>query len=376
MNKQRIKRRAAILTLFVFVLPVLLVLLGFSVDMAYMQLVQTEMRLATDNAARVAADNLSRFENECGATDIAIAVAKEFSVAGKPLRLPESSVDFGRATCGENGVYSFDSDGKPINAVQVNAFRNNKHVDGPVPLFFSRLIGTESFSPKVSSTASFINVDICLVLDRSTSMKFDVGSKERGMSVTDARFCKKPNPKSRWVALEHGVKVFTQVLRDNVADEQVSVVTYGSDLDRVRRGLCGRTSAASLDTQLTSKLDEIDEEIESLTDQLWNGNTEIATGIELGILELTSVRARKFADKVMIVLTDGYPTAGDAIASARKAAAYNINTYAITFGDEADQKYMRLVAEAGQGYHAHADDEDALKEVFRKFAAKATILVQ
>jgi Ca-activated chloride channel homolog len=370
------KRRAAILTLFVLLLPVLLILLGFSVDMAYMQLVQTEMRLAADNAARVAADNLSRFEDESDSKDIAMNVAKQFTVAGRPLKLAESSIDFGRATADRDGVYVFDPNGYPPNAVQINAVRNAKHVDGPVPLFFSRLVGNGTFSPQVSSTASFINVDIALVLDRSTSMKFDVGAKERGMSILDARFCSKPSKTSRWLALEKGVKVFTDVLRANTSDEQVSIVTYGSDLDKLKKGLCGRRPAATVDSELTNDLDDIDEQLRNLSEGVWNGNTEIASGIATAKAELTSKRARKFADKVMIVLTDGYPTSGDAIAAAKDAIANNINVYAITFGDEADQDYMKLVAAAGQGEHSHADDEVSLQDIFRKFAAKATILVQ
>jgi Ca-activated chloride channel homolog len=376
MKLTRKKRRAAILTLFVFLLPVLLILLGFSVDMAYMQLVQTEMRLAADNTARVAADDLSRYEDECSAKGVAVKVAKEFTVAGKPLKIKEDSVSFGRATPDYQGAYIFDPQGYPPNAVQINAARNAKHVDGPVPLFFGKLIGQGMFSPTVTSTASFINVDICLVLDRSTSMKFDVKSKERGMKITDPRFCKKPSGSSRWAALESGVKVFTKVLRGNTSDEQVSIITYGSDLDLVKKGLCGRVPAATNDQVLTNNLDAIDESIKELSDEVWNGNTEIASGIDLAVQELNSERARRFADRVMIVLTDGYPTAGDAIAAAQIAAENRINVYAITFGDEADQNYMKLVAAAGNGEHMHADDEDSLKDVFRRFAAKATILIQ
>ena len=76
-------------------------MLGFSVDMAYMQLVQTEMRLASDNVARVAADNLSRYENESQAIAAGVDVADEFTVAGKPLRLRSSDFDFGRALAGQ-----------------------------------------------------------------------------------------------------------------------------------------------------------------------------------------------------------------------------------------------------------------------------------
>jgi Ca-activated chloride channel homolog len=369
-------RRAAILTLFVLLLPVILMMLGFSVDMAYMQMVQAELRLASDNVARVAAENLSRFENEALAIKAGKDVAEGFTVGGKTLRLRNEDFDFGRALLNNDGAYDFDTNGTPVNAVRVNASRNEANPDGPVPLFFSRLVSNHTFAPQAAATASFKNVDICLVLDRSSSMKLDVNSAQSGLSITDLRFCKAPLSSSRWTALDKAVKVFTQVLRGNTSDEQVSVVTFGSDINKIRSGLCGRRANATLDLQLSTDLNSTDSAIDSLSNNVWNGNTEIYSGIDSAISELTSNRSRRFAEKVMIVLTDGYPTAGDAVASARAAADKGIVVYAITFGPDSDQNHMRDVASAGKGEHAHAADEETLKEIFKRFAAKTTLLVQ
>jgi uncharacterized protein YegL len=332
--------------------------------------------LASDNAARVAADSLSRYENECKAEDAGVEIAKKFSVAGRPLRLRSSDFDFGRATVNENGAYIFDTNGWPLNAVQVNAVRDSNSIDGRVPLFFSRLVGNQDYEPRVTATASFINVDICLVLDRSTSMKFNVNSNETGMSLSDRRFCRAPGSSSRWSALDKAVRVFNDELRRNSSEEQISIVTFGSDLNNVQVGLCGRQPAATLDMQLSTNIDAADGTINTLSNSVWNGNTEIAAGMDIGITELASVRSRRFADRVMIVLTDGFPTAGDAIASATAAAAQRITVYAITFGPDGDQTYMKQVAAAGNGEHAHAATEAELKAIFKRFAAKATILIQ
>ena len=375
-NRGRKIRKAAILTLFVILLPVLLVMLGFSIDMAYMQLVQTEMRLASDNVARVAADNLSRYESEAQAIAAGIDVADEFTVAGKPLRLQAGDFDFGRAVAGANGEFAFDTNGTPVNSVRVSAVRSSANADGAVSLFFGRLVGNQTYSPQVASTAAFQNVDICLVLDRSTSMKFAINSAESGMSINDRRFCRPTPSNSRWVALDRAVKVFTSVLRGNTSDEQVGIITFGSDINNILPGLCGRLPAATLDLPLSTNLNSADGTINTLTNSVWNGNTEIASGISLATTELTSSRSRRLADKVMIVLTDGYPTAGDAVAAARAAAAQKIVVYAITFGPDGDQNHMRQVAAAGNGEHAHAADEATLKVVFERFAAKATLLIQ
>ena len=358
------------------VLPVLLIMLGFSVDLAYMHLVQSEMRLASDNAARVTADNLSRYENEDRASKAGINIAEQFTVAGRPLRLQSSDFDFGRATADENGSFIFDTNGSPLNAVRVNAVRDSKSLDGPVPLFFSRLIGNQDYAPQVTSTASFINVDICLVLDRSTSMKFNVNSNETGMGVNDRRFCRAPSSNSRWAALDKAVKVFNDVLRNNSSEEQISIVTFGSDLDSVQPGLCGRQPAATLDMQFSTNIDAADGTMNTLSNSVWNGNTEIAAGMQIALTELASVRSRQFADRVMIVLTDGFPTAGDALAVANDAAAQRVTVYAITFGPDGDQSYMKQVAAAGHGEHAHAATEQELKDIFKRCAAKATILIQ
>ncbi len=369
-------RKAAILTLFMLVLPLLLITLGFSVDLAYMHLVQSEMRLASDNAARVAADNLSRYENEDRASHAGVKIAEQFTVAGRPLRLQSGDFDFGRATADENGSFIFDTNGSPLNAVRVNAIRDTNSLDGTVPLFFSRLIGNQEYAPQVTSTASFINVDICLVLDRSTSMKFNVNSNETGMGVNDRRFCRAPGSNSRWAALDKAVKVFNDVLRNNSAEEQISIITFGSDLDSVQPGLCGRQPAATLDMQFSTNIDAADGTMNTLSNSVWNGNTEIAAGMQIALTELASVRSRRFADRVMIVLTDGFPTAGDAMAVANDAAAQRVTVYAITFGPDGDQSYMKQVAAAGQGEHAHAATEQELKDIFKRFAAKATILIQ
>ena len=44
-------RRGAILPLFAVLLPVLLIFAGFAINMAYMQLVATELKITTDCAA-------------------------------------------------------------------------------------------------------------------------------------------------------------------------------------------------------------------------------------------------------------------------------------------------------------------------------------
>ena len=54
------KRRGAMVVLIAMMLVILLMTVTFSVDVAYMQLSRTELRVATDAAARAAAEAFSR----------------------------------------------------------------------------------------------------------------------------------------------------------------------------------------------------------------------------------------------------------------------------------------------------------------------------
>ncbi len=378
MSARKQQRKAAILTLFVFLLPVLIILLGFCIDMSYMQLVRTEMQLATDNAVRAATDHFARFEDQAAAIAEGERMASEFTVAGRQLTLRDSDFAFGRATVDNNGVYVFDPTGTPLNAVRVNATRDSASPDGSVGLFFSQFIGRSAYEPSSSSTAAFVNVDICLVLDRSSSMKLQVVTSQTYLSSRDDRWCEPPESGSRWLALEAGVQEFVGVLQSNTVDELVSIVTYGSNISNdFGYSVCGSEPIATLDLGLTSDLSAVTDEVANRSSEVWNGNTLIANGIALAHTELLSgVGARQHSEKVMIVLTDGNPTGGDAVAAAAAASAAGIRVYTITFSTAANQSHMQAVATAGGGRHEHAADGATLNDIFREFAAAATRLVE
>ena len=57
-------RRAAMLVLIAVTLPLFLIMAAFTVDVAWMQLVRTELRTATDAAARAGAKELGLSQNE------------------------------------------------------------------------------------------------------------------------------------------------------------------------------------------------------------------------------------------------------------------------------------------------------------------------
>ncbi len=366
------KRHGVMLPLVAILLPVVLVLMGFAVDLAYMQYTRMELRAATDAAARAAATMLSQTDNEVAARNRAKQIARMNHVAGKPLQLDNGDVEIGRSEPDDNGRWIFVSGGTPPNAVRVNGKRTGNSKSGSVPLFFGSFIGRSDFEPEQTATASFLNVDICLVLDRSTSMKLDIDDDTAGMYTSDPRFCSPPRSSSRWKALDSAVRVFTETLTDSPAEEQVALVTYSSDLSGYRPPLCGAfKDPSSLDSKLNTDISLIDTEMDRLTDSVWNGNTHIEAGMRTGLDELTHPgRSRKYANKVMIVLTDGYENVGSARLAAQDCRDAEIVVNAITFGDYADEATMSDVAAIGGGRHYHDTTSAALERVFRELAAE------
>lgn len=78
-------RRGGTLFLILISIPVLIVLGGFAINWAQLQLVQTEMQIATDTAARAA----NRVYMTTGRLDLAVdaaqGIANKNLVANKPL---------------------------------------------------------------------------------------------------------------------------------------------------------------------------------------------------------------------------------------------------------------------------------------------------
>lgn len=361
------------LPLIAILLPVILLLTGFAVDLAYMQNVRQELRAATDIAARVAANTLSRTDKTTEAVKDAKNIASENLVAGKPLVIENGNIVFGRSTPDANGRYTFQPNGSNPNSAQVTGFRFEGTESGGVPLFFGRLYGKLAFEPSQTSVATFLNVDICLVLDESSSMKVNVDDPAPSLSPKDPGYCAPPSPTSRWMALDAAVHVFTQILRENNAEEQVAVAVYNSADKKV----CGGSNFDSrLVLHLTEQLDLVDAEIETQSASNWNGRTYIEAGMRTGLQELKSPRVRKYSDKIMIVLTDGNENVGSAVAAAYDCAAAHVVIHTITFSDYANQDLMRQVAAIGRGEHHHASDQAELELVFRELAAWVARLTQ
>lgn len=366
------RRRGAMIVLVAALLPVLLLIAGFAVDLANMQFVRSQLRATTDLAVKAAAATLSTSGDVASARNVGKAVAAENEVAGQPLVLENGDFEFGSATQQPGGNWAFVQGGFPLNAVRLTGRRTAGSPSGPVGLFFGSLFGAAAFEPQVAATASFIDVDICLVLDRSSSMKLAVDDPAGLMGEGDSRECDTPWTDSRWVALENAVQTFISRMNVSIAQEQVAVVTFASDNETCD----SEVDEASVDQDLTLTLSQINSAMAARTSSVWNGMTNIDSGIVKGHEVLTGSQARVTALKVMIVLTDGVYTGNYPVPYAEDAYDDDIVVHTITFSDGANQSDMQAVAAAAAGLHYHAPDATTLNNVFDELAGSISILTE
>jgi Ca-activated chloride channel family protein len=356
------------LVLIAITLPLVVIMAAFALDVAWMQLVRTELRTATDAASRAGAKTLSLKQSVPEARRAAKEAALRNRVAGEPLNLRDSEIQFGigkQAT--ETSRFNFTAGGSLLNAVRVNGNRTAGSLDGPVDLFLGRVLGVNTFEPRQVATSTQLDRDICLVVDRSGSMM----EKIKGNGLAGPT-CGPPHPtNSRWGALHTAVDGFVDELDRTPQQEQCALVTYSSAGSE-----CGITFTTSdINVPLSLTYGSIRSEMDRLSSRPVKGYTAISAGLDNGNRVLTGSKIRPFALKSIVLMTDGLHNTGrEPIISARESAAKNIVVNTVTFSDDADIARMKAVAEATGGRHFHAPNAKALEDIFREIAKTLPVL--
>lgn len=361
-------RNGAIVPLAAVMLLVLLVAGGIAVDYARLRLASLELRAAADNVARSCSNELLRTDSQIAAIAKAQQIAARYTVGNQPFSIKSSDVQFGRFG---NGV--FQANVFPPNSVRINTNRTTGSTSGPINMIFGSMFGVENAELSRYATVSFRMVDVCFVLDRSSSMKLSVASNATGLSLTDPRAALPPFFDSRWRALDNAFDLFVNEMSSSNSQGRIGMVSFASDFTAF-----GVTSPATrTDLDLTSNFALAKFQMTIMSNSLWNGNTYIEAGMRNGISVLkSSLNARSNAEKMMIVLTDGYQNEGDARLAAADAAANNITIHTITFGDFSDQALMAEIASMGAGRYAHADDAATLQQIMLELAVSLTTVVE
>lgn len=170
-------RRGAVAPVFAVILPALLILASMAINIAYMQLASTQMKIATDACAHAGGRAMSIEQSTDAAIEMAQQVAQMNLVAGRPLTLSTSDTDddmkFGLSTREGVGRYEFTPYSKSevdAGTQRATSFAVTGVLD--VPMVFLTLGGIDTVTQSRKSVATQVDRDIALVLDRSGSMLY------------------------------------------------------------------------------------------------------------------------------------------------------------------------------------------------------------
>jgi len=462
------KREGIIAPLFAFILPVLLIFSAFAINLSYMQLTTTQLKIASDASSHAGGRALSYHQDTDKAIQEMDRYAKFNPVAGTQIVIPQDDahMQFGQATL-INGKYEFQQHSKAVadaddNQVIVNSVRVFAEVDTPMAFRFQN--ANRNFNPTRSSITHQKDRDIAIILDRSGSMleytnipildaalrnrldnnqisqeEFDLAtgayasryprvytqyytnntlnemdqlanileannhslssavreSVEYATSLqTNLRGTKHPlnlndstfagstelnrgqqwynryrngmvdvaPVHSRWGAMVGAMNGFFDVLEQTDQQEQVALVVFSSN--------------AQAESILTDDYNLLRSIVAAIVP---TGGTQIGDGLYAGLQEVVDydgsgqpANSRKFAEKMIVVMTDGTPTPGGRpakpVAVSFKKQHPEAIIHTVTFGQGASQVAMVEVAEAGGGNHYHADSAGELAEEFREIA--------
>ena len=369
----RPNRRGAVLVLIALASVLLLAMLAFTVDVPYMQLVRTELRIATDAAAKAGTEALIRTQNADKAIQAAIDVAALNTVAGQKLMLDSNDIVLGRSARQLDGSYSFTAAMQPYNSVRVVSHLDVNSRNGPAKLFFGSVIGVNTFQPHQKATAGQTIQEICLVLDRSHSMCFDLSGVAwqypRGIQYPQG-YDQPPDPVfSRWAALSDAVNAFTTIIGGQKAPPRVALVTWGSNMQTTPP-----FPATVVDLPLTTKMSDILTLLQTRGGKVMWGATNMASGIDAGRTVLTASNVYPGAYKTMILMTDGQWNQGrDPILAAQDARNAGIVIHTVCLLAGSSEAVCQQIAQITGGTYTYAGNAAQLRQAFEKLAKQMLV---
>jgi len=332
------RREGAMLPFIAVVIVLLFVAAAFAIDVARIHVTRSELRTATDAAAKAGVEALGREQSTAAAVDAALAVARQNVVAGEGFLLDSNNVIFGTSGQDNDGTFFFTEGGDPINSVRVVGEKTAASPAGSASLFFAPLFGLQDFEPIQVATATRIDRDVALVLDVSGSMAIN----------------------GRFEALSNALDVFLRELDETPQRENLSLTVYSTQERKIQ--------------ELTPNFNDIRN---AFANESPGGFTAIGQGLTTGLDSiLNDPNARPFAIKSIIVMTDGNQNRGispELVAPRARDAGVVVHT--ITFSEGANEALMAQVADIGNGIHLHANSDEELLEAFQTIARQLQVLL-
>ncbi len=395
-SRIRGQRRGSALVLIAIMMSTFVIVAAITVDYAYLQLVRTELRSATDAAARAGAEALSRTES----VEEAHAAARDYAalntVGGRPFLLADSDIAVGRVELDGQSRWRFVPDALRPNAVRVNARTGDGALHPAVPLFFSGVHGRTDISPGYHATAGQQEVEVCLALDRSGSMLFDMSGNEyvyppnnpnlssfTAWGWTWRNHLSPPHPTgSRWAVLSGAIDLFLEEAGNYIPPPRTALVTWASSY---QMPIKPHTvfDAATTDVPLPAMEGHlwetnraaVQDAVQQLGEVPMMGATNLSAGLDLAVAVLGGPNSRSLANKVVILLTDGEWNEGrhprEAAFDARDAGVVVHCIVMLT----TDQPDVREVAAITGGKYYFTQNEAELRAAFQDIARSLPIVL-
>ena len=359
-------RNGVVLILMAVLIPVLLIIAGFAINLSYMELARTDLQVATDAASRAACRTFGTTANEAASQVAAKKAATMNPVLGKVLTLRNQDIVFGRSTRpSSNSKYVFTPGGNKINSVQVDFL---SAASGSINLPMRLGSSSPKFAVAQRAVATQSEVDIVLVVDRSGSMAYAIDEISDPIILPKNappgwNFNGPVPPLARWTDALAAVSTFLANLSSGPHNATVGVVTY--------------SHFSNSDLPLTSNFPDVNVALSKYNNPYAAGATNIGDGIYSGLYNLSnSSNRRSQAVPVIILLTDGIQNYGpDPVGAATEAANQNVLIYTITFSNEAAQAPMINIANIAKGKHYHTTSVGTLKTAFSEIASNLPILL-
>lgn len=362
-KRMHVSRHGSAMVLMTVLLPVVLAVAAYSINVVYMELSRTQLQVTTDVATRAAGRALAVTRSRSEAIAAADRVIQLNTFDNRHFDLSSAELKFGASTRIDTTRYRFTE-----GAAEPNAVRFETGSKLRVQTLFPTMGVPIDFRPVKSAICTQTELDVALVIDRSGSMAYGCFEAAIGSSPpvnAPPGWCfGMPVPMgSRWLDAVGSVSYLLQLLDKSAHRERVGLVTFG-DL-------------AAKDTPLLEDYSIVFNGMSVHTLRFNGGATNIGDGILNGAAILSDKRfARSWASRVMVILTDGNWTSGvDPSTCASMAAAQNIEIYTVTFSAEADQLKMQEVAAIGNGKHFHATTPAELSEAFKAISNTLPTLI-
>jgi Ca-activated chloride channel family protein len=397
-------RRGAVMVFMVAGIVMLLAMVMFSVDVASMHLVRAELRAATDAAAKAGAESLLRTQDQTKAVKAAVDMALLNNVGGKPFKIASNDVVVGTSAVQTDGSWAFSAGGTKPNAVRINSLMSNSSASGAITLAFGKVFKAGNFTPSKTSTASAMTQEIALVLDRSASMSFDLSGAD-WVYPNGGAYNRRPKKNSRWMALEDAVEIYLKEVSETPVPSRVALVTWASDMlnadlpDEDTSGgnddhdngdgdldlLDGLVdmvlstlpyAKARKDFGFTTSFNDLRKTLKQRGNHPIYGSTNMAAGIDKGVELLTAADVKPYAQKTMVLMTDGMWNDGrHPVDAAEDARDKGIVIHVVTFLPGAQSTDAQAVATTTGGLYIHANNQAELTAAFEKLARTLPVVL-